>query len=129
MTDAKKSVVLVVEDDEAILEFLKMTLEDDGFDVYTANNGKQGLAMIQEHHPKAVLLDLMLPEIDGFVILQKMSEDTTTSEIPVAVVSAYADATSTQDALKKAHNVKKVFLKPVRSEELLKQVRRMIDPA
>ncbi|MBL0350695.1 MAG: response regulator [Elusimicrobia bacterium] len=129
MPDApdKKSVVLVVEDDEAILEFLATTLEMEGYEVYSATDGQKGLDMIVQHHPGAVLLDLMMPGLDGFGVLEKMAERNDTAKIPVTVVSAYADAGPARELLAKAKNVQKVFTKPVRSDELLRQVKAMLD--
>jgi CheY-like chemotaxis protein len=129
MADApdKKSVVLVVEDDEAILEFLATTLEMEGYEVFSATDGQKGLDMIVQHHPGAVLLDLMMPGLDGFGVLEKMAERNDTAKIPVTVVSAYADAGPARDLLAKAKNVQKVFTKPVRSDELLRQVKAMLD--
>ncbi len=129
MADApdKKSVVLVVEDDEAILEFLATTLEMGGYEVFSATDGQKGLDMIVQHHPGAVLLDLMMPGLDGFGVLEKMAERNDTAKIPVTVVSAYADAGPARELLAKAKNVQKVFTKPVRSDELLRQVKTMLD--
>ena len=129
MADApdKKSVVLVVEDDEAILEFLATTLEMEGYEVFSATDGQKGLDMIVQHHPGAVLLDLLMPGLDGFGVLEKMAERNDTAKIPVTVVSAYADAGPARELLAKAKNVQKVFTKPVRSDELLRQVKAMLD--
>lgn len=130
MTDPaskKACVVLIVEDDEAISDFLSMTLEQEGYEVCVATNGQQGLDMIQSRTPVAVLLDLMLPGVDGLTILRHMQERPQTAGIPVAVVSAYADAGDTRKMLDASPNVKKVFVKPVLTDDLLKNVRKMID--
>lgn len=129
MTDpaAKKAcVVLIVEDDEAISDFLSMTLEQEGYEVCVASNGNEGLDMIQSRSPVAVLLDLMLPGVDGLTILKHMQERPDTAAIPVAVVSAYADAGDTRKMLDASPNVKKVFVKPVLTDDLLKNVKKMI---
>lgn len=129
MTDPavkKACVVLIVEDDEAISDFLSMTLEQEGYEVCVASNGNAGLDMIQSHRPVAVLLDLMLPGVDGLTILKHMQENPETATIPVAVVSAYADAGDTRKMLDASPNVKKVFVKPVLTDDLLKNVKKMI---
>ena len=92
-----------------------------------AANGQLGLDMIQARTPVAVILDLMLPEVDGLTILKRMQERPETAIIPVAVVSAYADAGDTRKLLDASPNVKKVFVKPVLTDDLLKNVRKMID--
>lgn len=125
---AKKAcVLLIVEDDEAISDFLSMTLEQEGYEVCVASNGQTGLEMIRSRTPVAVLLDLMLPGVDGLTILKRMQERSDTASIPVAVVSAYADAGDTRRLLDASPNVKKVFVKPVLTDDLLKNVKKMID--
>ena len=129
MTDnagKKKCVVLIVEDDEAISDFLSMTLEQEGYEVCVASNGQEGLNIIQARTPVAVLLDLVLPGVDGLTILKKMQDRPETAVIPVAVVSAYADAGDTRKLLDASPNVKKVFVKPVLTDDLLKSVKKMI---
>ena len=129
MTDGagkKKCVVLIVEDDEAISDFLCMTLEQEGYEVCVASNGQEGLNIIQARTPVAVLLDLVLPGVDGLTILKNMQERPDTAAIPVAVVSAYADAGDTRKLLDASPNVKKVFVKPVLTDDLLKSVKKMI---
>jgi CheY-like chemotaxis protein len=85
--------------------------------------------MVKSRTPVAVLLDLMLPGIDGLTIIKRLQESPATRDIPVAVVSAYADAGDTRKVLDAAPNVKKVFVKPVLTEDLLNSVKRMIDGA
>ena len=130
MTEAsgqKNCVVLIVEDDEAISDLFSLTLEQEGYDVCVASDGQTGLDMVKSRTPVAVLLDLMLPGIDGLTIIKRLQESPATRDIPVVVVSAYADAGDTRKVLDEAPNVKKVFVKPVLTEDLLKSVKRMID--
>ena len=122
----KACVVLIVEDDEAISDFLSMTLEQEGYEVCVASDGEKGLDVIRSRAPVAVLLDLMLPGVDGMTILKRMQERPDTAAIPVAVVSAYADAGDTRKLLDASPNVKKVFVKPVLTDDLLKSVKKMI---
>ena len=126
MEPPKKTIAIVVEDDEAISDFFVQTLEAEGFEVHVARNGLEGLKMIQTDQPAAVLLDLALPEMDGLTVLRKLGDAPETSTIPVVVVSAYADADDTRTVLDHSRNVRKVFTKPVRTEDLLKQVRSIV---
>ena len=125
-TEEKKCVVLVVEDDEAISDLFGMTLEQEGYDVCLATDGQMGLDLIESRHPAAVLLDLMLPGVDGFSILRKLRENPETANIPVTIVSAYADAGDTRQQLEKEPNVCRILTKPVRVDELLTQVKLML---
>jgi CheY-like chemotaxis protein len=118
-----KVAVVVVEDDFYVLDFMKFTLEQNGYSVFAAPDGQQGLDLIKRHVPCVVVLDLMLPRKDGFSILKEMSEDPATSEIPVVVVSAYTASDSTRRLVASQKNVKEVFTKPVRSKDFIQRLK------
>lgn len=64
--------ILLVEDEMSIRKFIKITLEREGFDVYEAGSGEEGLEIAKEEHPEMVLLDIMLPGIDGFEVCNRL---------------------------------------------------------
>jgi DNA-binding response OmpR family regulator len=72
-TDQK--TILIVEDDQSIQTMYKMKLGRAGFHILLANNGQQGLDSALAHHPDLILLDLMMPEMDGETMLMKLRED------------------------------------------------------
>jgi CheY-like chemotaxis protein len=80
--------ILVVEDDEATREQLERTLRKDGWAVLTAVNGRIALEIIQNQEPALVLLDLMMPEMDGFEFLSHFRQDTRFVQTPVIVLTA-----------------------------------------
>ncbi len=80
--------VLIVEDDREIREALADILEFDGYDVARASNGAEGLAQAREHHPDIILLDLMMPVMDGWQFRTEQRRDATIAGVPVVVVSA-----------------------------------------
>jgi len=81
--------VLVVEDDRSIQMVLELVLTRMAkCQVFLASDGRQGLAMIKEHKPDLVLLDLMLPSMDGFEICQRSKEDPETRHIPIIFLTA-----------------------------------------
>lgn len=86
MTDAKGKI-LIIEDDRYISKMyqLKLSLED--YDVQVAENGKQGVDKIKEFMPDIVLLDILMPELDGFEVLKIVKADPATKEIPVLIMS------------------------------------------
>jgi len=79
--------ILVIEDDKFLRELLERKLQEEGFTVSSANNGEEGLEKIKEEKPELVLLDLILPGIDGFEILKKIRENPELSHIPIIVLS------------------------------------------
>lgn len=80
--------VLVVEDDAAISQLLQVILEADGHEVLVANDGSRGLAMAARRSPDAIVLDIMMPFMDGFAVLEALREDERTVAIPVLMLSA-----------------------------------------
>lgn len=85
--------ILVVEDEEHIVELLKFNLEKEGYSVITADNGKMAVEKCENQIPDLVLLDLMIPEIDGYEVLKIIKSNNDTKEIPVIMVTAKATET------------------------------------
>lgn len=73
-TQEKKKIV-VIEDEEDLVSMYKEILTDAGFDVYTALNGSDGIKLVAEQHPALVLLDLMMPGMDGMQVLGQLKEN------------------------------------------------------
>lgn len=81
--------VLVVDDDDPIREIAEIALEMvGGWQVYTADGGLAALELAREHHPDAVLLDVMMPDMDGLTTFRHMQADPSISDIPVVLVTA-----------------------------------------
>ena len=85
-----KPVVLVVDDDPVNLDILVQTLEQDYF-LIIAKNGKRALDLAFSHHPDLILLDILMPEMDGFEVCQRLKADKATEGIPVIFLSAKCD--------------------------------------
>ena len=85
--------VLVVDDDDSVREVTGMSLEIvAGWQVLQANGGRAALELARRHHPDAVLLDVMMPEMDGPATLRELRADPATSDIPVVLLTAKAMA-------------------------------------
>jgi diguanylate cyclase len=80
--------VLIVEDEKPIRELLDDFLSDEGFDTLLAENGQRGIELARTEQPDLVLMDLMLPLLDGFAAMRALKEDPETRKIPVVVMSA-----------------------------------------
>ena len=83
--------ILLVDDEEDILEFLSYNLIKDGFEILTANNGAKGLALAKKHKPDLVILDVMMPEMDGVDVCQRLRELPELDETLVLFLSARAE--------------------------------------
>ena len=84
----KKNKVALIEDEADILEVIEYSLSKEGFEVCTALNGEAGLALIKKENPDLVLLDLMLPGLDGIEICRKLKADSATRSISIIMVTA-----------------------------------------
>lgn len=82
--------VLAVDDDPTILRLLQVNLEMEGHDVLTAENGSVALATIRAERPEVVLLDVMMPEMDGFQVCEEVRADPDIAKTPIVFVSARA---------------------------------------
>ena len=83
-------IILIVEDDDFLSKMYAAKLDLEGFKVFEAANGVQGLKVAQRENPSLILLDLNLPEMDGFEVLEKLKADNNTKNIPVLVLTNYA---------------------------------------
>lgn len=80
--------VLAIDDDPEALRLFRAELGSHGFRVLTADGGELGMRMAREHRPSAILLDLMMPDVDGFTVAGRLSEDPLTADIPIIVVTS-----------------------------------------
>lgn len=81
-------LILAIDDEEDILELVKYNLEREGFEVITADTGENGLSILKKNRPDLILLDLMLPGIDGFDVAKKIRADDSYRDIPVIMLTA-----------------------------------------
>jgi len=79
---------LVIDDDRMIRQILEKTMSSRGFDVYTAEDGPAGLALAAEHDLDAILLDWMMPGMDGMEVLIQLKQDDKTSHVPVFMLTS-----------------------------------------
>ena len=82
--------ILAVDDDIDILELVEASLTADGFNVITASDGRGALESARDCEPDLILLDLMMPEMDGFEVIEKLRSDAKTRTIPVIMLTAKA---------------------------------------
>ena len=80
--------VLVIDDEVALTHVIRVTLEAHGHEVMTADDGSRGFASAQRQAPDAIVLDLMMPVMDGFAVLDALRNDERTASVPVLVLSA-----------------------------------------
>jgi DNA-binding response OmpR family regulator len=87
-SDASRPVVLVADDDPDILDLVEFRLEQPGYEIVTAKDGEEALELARERLPAVCVLDVMMPKLNGFEVVQAMREDAATRDIPVLFLTA-----------------------------------------
>ncbi len=125
--DSKK--ILLVDDDPDFVESMRSKLESKGFTVGVAYDGKEGLKQVPEFQPDLIVLDVMMPVMNGRQACQKLKGDPATQNIPVILLTALGDhltttAYTSRDVLES--NADDYLPKPVRMEALLESINRLL---
>jgi DNA-binding response OmpR family regulator len=116
--------ILVVDDDPEIVTMLSTRLTKRGYQVTTASDGKAAIEMARKNHPDLVLLDVMMPVLDGVGTLRAMRADGELSAVPVVMMTALPEALPKETQLYQA-----ALIKPFREEELFAWIDKLIGPA
>ncbi|RDC57846.1 DNA-binding response regulator [Pedobacter chinensis] len=115
---AKKNI-LVIEDNHAILDVITLILESEAFNVAGLNKGADFIDHVQEFNPDVIIMDIMLPDIDGRVLLKELKETPSTSHIPVLMISARYNSTNyTLDGI----SADDFMAKPFNIDELMDKI-------
>jgi PleD family two-component response regulator len=116
--------ILVVDDEPPIREILKFQLENAGYDVRCAKDGGEGLHMVESDPPDLVLLDLMMPEMDGYEVCRRMKSDYAARHIPIIILTARSEL---EEKLKGLENGANDYVtKPFSMSELLVRVKNVL---
>jgi CheY-like chemotaxis protein len=119
--------VLVVDDDPVIVKLLQVNFEMEGYRVLTAGDGEEGLDRAQRERPDVVILDVMMPKLDGLEVARALKADPETRDIPVVLLSAKAQTSDIQAGQSLADEY---ITKPFDPLELLDRVASLVgDPA
>jgi DNA-binding response OmpR family regulator len=118
--------ILVVDDDENILSLERTILEQKGFDVTTAGGGAEALELIAENEFDLVLLDVMMPEVDGFTVCRRIKEEPRSREIPVIFLTAKGGGEALAEGFESGAIM--YINKPFTANKLLTIVNTMLEP-
>jgi DNA-binding response OmpR family regulator len=124
MTESKKSVVCI-EDEPEMIDLIKLILGRKGFELAGAMGGREGLELIRRLKPDLVLLDLMMPDMDGWEVYQQIKSDDELKHIPVIIVTAKAQSIDKVLGLHIA-KVDDYVTKPFGPQELLQSIERVL---
>ncbi len=123
---AEKKNILLVDDDPDFVEAVKVIVESGGYKVRTAFDGEEGLKAVEEQRPDLIVLDVMMPVLDGHAVCNKLKSDPETKDIPVILLTAVAERVTTskyshRDMLES--EAEDYMPKPVNPPELLSLIR------
>ncbi len=116
--------LLIVEDDESLRELLTLAMKAEGFESACARDGEQGLAQLEAYKPDVVLLDLMMPKVNGFQFIGALSQRGV--KIPIIVMTGFWEQAD-EGLLRQDENVVEFLRKPVKYTELAAAVRKALE--
>lgn len=119
MTDKKK--ILAVDDESDVLLILKTALLSEGYQVFTATNGPDAIVIASEENPDLIVLDMMMPEMNGFDTLRKIREEPRQASVPVIMLTGVADKERIREALDLG--IEYYIVKPFEFHDLISKVK------
>ncbi len=114
--------ILVAEDDREVRELIDITLRLAGYDVVTASNGEQALALVKFSPPDLIMLDVRMPRLDGYETCKALKSDKLTASIPVLFLSARGNKQEVKTGL--ALGAVEYILKPISPDKLTEKIKR-----
>lgn len=120
----KKKKILVVDDDKSMLKIIEARLKHANYEVELAQNGEEAIDAMSKKQPKLVLLDIVMPGLDGFQVLEMMKKNRRTRRIPVIMITSKADDQAVKRAI--TMGARDYIVKPFSPAVMLEKVRREI---
>jgi two-component system response regulator VicR len=126
MDSIAKKCIVYIEDDPEMLDLVELILNRHGFEVHGAHGGREGIDLVHQEHPDLILLDLMMPDLDGWDVYQQLKAEPDTKAVPVIVITA---KTQSIDKVLGLHiaKVDDYISKPFRPQELLDSIEKVLN--
>ncbi|MEX0771181.1 MAG: response regulator [Balneolaceae bacterium] len=119
-----KTTILVVDDEQDILDLIEYNLRIEGFEVLKAENGQEGIQLVKDHKPDLILLDIMMPEMDGLEVCDRLRKDETVSRIPIIFLTARDDEKTEVEGLNLGAD--DYITKPISTRKLLSRIKAVL---
>lgn len=116
--------ILIVDDEKDTLNFLRERLKEDGFQTIEANNGKEAIDKATRETPDLILLDILMPEVTGWDVIERLAQNHSTASIPVVVLSAAG--TDLEKHLGTEPGIKNYLTKPVEVRDLINEIKKVV---
>jgi two-component system alkaline phosphatase synthesis response regulator PhoP len=121
---ADKQTILVVDDEQDLLDLIEYNLKKEGFDVLKAEDGLKGIEMARKHNPNLVLLDIMMPKMDGLEVVERMRDDEQLKHIPIIFLTARGDEKTEVEGLDKGGD--DYITKPISTTRLISRIKAVL---
>lgn len=123
----EEKVILIVDDDPSLLEMYVERIRAEGAIVLEATDGEEAVSLAKDNHPAAILLDIMMPKLNGFEVLKDLKTDPETAEIPIIILTALADDQRRREGLSLGANdfIVKSETLPI---DVVEKLRKIISP-
>ena len=115
--------ILIVDDDPEIVESVKIALQSEGYTVFYARDGNQGLALTERENPDLIILDMMMPKRSGFLVLEKLRR---TRRVPIRIIMVTANEGNRHKSYAETLGVDDYIRKPFAMDRLLDSVNRLL---
>jgi excisionase family DNA binding protein len=119
-----RRLILIVDDDDRLREFVRVNLEMEGYSVREAADAEQGLAALEEEPPDLILLDVMMPKVDGWEMLRRVQERHGVGSIPVIMFSGKVDEEAMRDAA--SRGAQGFIGKPFNPQQLIESTKQLV---
>lgn len=120
-----KKLILIADDDVDFRKVLSIRLASAGYDFLEAADGKEAIGIAKEKKPDLIILDIMMPQMDGMSMSQQLKESEVTKNIPIIFLSGLVDKTTETHDLESGQNI--IFAKPYEANELLAAIDKLIN--
>lgn len=119
-----KETLIIIEDNEQNLYLMRFLLEKSGFEIISATNGKEGIELALKHKPQAILLDIQLPEMDGYAVAAELKKHVELAGVPIIAVTSYAMIGDRERIL--AAGATGYIEKPINPETFVEEIKRFL---
>ncbi len=115
------AVVLIIDDSPTELHIMRAALQRHGFDTLEAGDGSKGIELAREHHPDLILMDVVMPGVNGFQATRKLARDPVTADIPVVMITTKGEATDRIWGMRQG--AVDYLVKPIGEDDLIAKAR------
>ncbi len=126
MGESKRKRVLLVEDTDSMQMMVKRWLTGEGYEVDIASDGKEALDQVRVSVPDLILLDIMMPGLNGYAVCRELRESEQTKKTPIIMITALPTAVDSKEG--KLSGANEVMVKPLNRDDLLKRIRAYFTP-